>query len=182
MYLNQTSLSIGIHFVLLEARYLADLYCSLILKKNSNPCLQFWTDIGSFVLFFACLQIKCFPDMTSSSILLYWLESLNLSHYHQANYSHSQFPKRNWITCLWNTFLLCQAFLDHGYDTLEICKQVNGLGVQDDDKLSLTMVKMMMAVRGSAGPQPDWLQRRVFGMTVSHWPETLWNYRCIRAK
>ena len=57
--------------------------------------------------------------------------------------------------------------MDHGYDTLEICKQVNALGVQDDDKLSLTMVKMMMkmmvkmmvktmvmmmmAVRGSAG-------------------------------
>ena len=38
--------------------------------------------------------------------------------------------------------------MDHGYDTLEICKQVNGLGLQDDDNALCNgaMVRIMMAV------------------------------------
>ena len=51
--------------------------------------LDLYLYMSKLYLYFLRLSLEYFfPDMTSSPILLYWLESLNLSHYHQANYSH----------------------------------------------------------------------------------------------
>ena len=75
----------------IEDEYSDLLFCpySRRLSFTGLISLDLYLYMSKLYLYFLRLSLEYFfPDMTSSPILLYWLESLNLSHYHQANYSH----------------------------------------------------------------------------------------------